>query len=237
MKGVVLAGGNGTRLRPLTLVTNKHLLPVYDKPMVFYPIETLKKGGINEIMVVVGGTHAGHFFRVLKNGEDFGVSIKYAYQEGAGGIAQALGLVEEFADGDDICVILGDNTTDYNISSDVLEFSGGAHIFVKAVHDPERFGVASIGEGYTVTKIVEKPENPESNYAVTGLYMYDYKCFDFIKKLVPSARGELEITDLNNSYLKIGKLKASLLDGYWKDAGSPHSLYEASKFWAERNND
>ena len=210
MKGVVLAGGLGTRLYPLTFATNKHLLPVFDKPMVFYPIQTLVNAGIKEILVVTGGPHAGHFLRVLKNGKELGVKhLEYAYQEGEGGIAQALWLAEDFADGGPVTVILGDNTTDANIRPAVEKFKEGAIVFLKKVPDPQRFGVPvfSKKDPKKIIRIEEKPKKPKSSYAVTGLYIYDNRVFDFIRKCKPSARGELEITDVNNFYIKEGKLR------------------------------
>jgi len=235
MKGVVLAGGLGTRLQPLTSATNKHLLPVYDKPMVFYPINTLVKSGIDEVLVVTGGPHAGHFIRVLKNGESFGLKhLNYAFQEGEGGISAALSLAESFSDGDSLMVILGDNCTDADVSSDVKEFKTGAKIFLKEVSDPERFGVAFL-KGGKIEKIVEKPKTLTSNFAVTGLYIYDSTVFDKIRSIKPSKRGELEVTDLNNCYLREGSLKWSKLEGYWRDAGTFDTLYEAGKYWRDRN--
>lgn len=235
MKGVVLCGGLGTRLRPLTLVTNKHLLPVYDKPMVYRPLETLVNAGITEAMVVVGGPFAGDFIRILKNGEDFGLKhLEYGYQHEEGGIAQALSLAERFASGDSLAVILGDNCTDASIKEPVEEFKSGAMIFLREVPDPQRFGVATIN-GDKVVKIVEKPEKPESNLAVTGLYLYDKTVFKKIKAINPSARGELEITDVNNLYLKEGKLRWAPLPGFWSDAGTIDTLFEVNQYWAQKN--
>jgi len=236
MKGVVLAGGLGTRLLPLTLSTSKHLLPVYDRPMIFYPIATLVKADIREIMVVTGGPHAGDFISVLKNGEELGIKhLEYAYQEGGGGIAAALSLAEGFVDGDNVCVILGDNCTDADITHEVNSFKEGAMIFLKEVPDPERFGVPTFNEKGRITKITEKPAKPESGYAVTGLYVYDSTVFEKIKTLKPSARGELEVTDLNNIYLRDGKLQWRELKGFWKDAGTFETLYEVNKYYAEGN--
>jgi len=236
MKGVVLAGGLGTRLYPLTYATNKHLLPVYDKPMVFYPISTLIKAGIKEVLVVTGGPYAGHFVRVLKNGKELGVKhLEYAYQEGEGGIAAALSLAEDFADGDSICVILGDNCTDADISADVKGFEEGAHLFLRKVPDPERFGVPVFGKNREIIRIEEKPKKPKSSYAVTGLYLYDFSVFSKIKKIKPSGRGELEITDVNNLYLQEKKLTWSILRGYWRDAGTFETLFEANKYWAKKS--
>lgn len=237
MRGVVLAGGLGTRLYPLTRVTNKHLLPVYNKPMVFYPIQTLLNAGIDKIMVVVGGPFAGHFISILKNGTEFGLKkLEYAYQEEEGGISAALGLAESFADGESVAVILGDNTTDANIRGAVESFKSGAKIFLKKVSDPGRFGVPVFSKkgGRTILKIEEKPKKPKSPYAVTGLYIYDNRCFDFIKTLKPSGRGELEVTDLNNLYLKLGELEWEILKGYWADAGTFDTLHTTNKYWAKR---
>lgn len=237
MKGVILAGGLGTRLYPLTKVTNKHLLPVYNKPMVFYPIETLVKAGIADIMVVTGGPHCGHFLSILKNGHELGIKhLEYAYQENEGGIAQALSLAREFVDKDSCSVILGDNTTDYDLSSDVKEFSGGAVVFLKEVPDPERFGVPVFDKSNPekITEIIEKPQQPLNNFAVTGLYIYDNRVFDFVNQIKPSGRGELEITDVNNHYAKEGSLKFKTMSGFWRDAGTFDTLLEANLFWAEK---
>lgn len=237
MKGVVIAGGLGTRLYPLTFATNKHLLPVFDKPMVFYPIQTLVRAGIKEILVITGGPHAGHFLRVLKNGKELGVKhLEYAFQEKEGGIADALSLAEDFADGGNIVAILGDNTTDADISDAVKKFTNGALIFLKKVPDPYRFGVPVFDkkEKGKIIKIEEKPKKPKSNYAVTGLYIYDNQVFDFIRKCKPSARGELEITDVNNFYIKKGELKWEELKGYWRDAGTFETLFLANKYWAAK---
>ncbi len=238
MKGVILAGGLGTRLYPLTHATNKHLLPVFDKPMIFYPIQTLVKAGIKDIMVVVSGPHAGHFIRVLKNGKELGVShLEYAYQEKPdGGIADALALAEDFADGGPITVILGDNTTDADISKPVKEFKEGAVVFLKKVPDPERFGVPRFDEKNPkkIVEIIEKPKNPPSSYAVTGVYIYDNKVFDYIRQCKPSWRGELEITDVNNFYIKAGKLTWAELEGYWWDAGTFETLLYANIYWAKQ---
>jgi len=238
MKGVILAGGLGTRLYPLTHVTNKHLLPVFDKPMIFYPIQTLVKSGITEILIVTSGPHVGHFLGVLKNGKELGIThLEYAYQEKPdGGIADALSLAESFADNEPLAVILGDNTTDADISDAVKNFKGGALVFLKRVGDPARFGVAVFDENdkSRVIGIEEKPEHPKSDMAVTGLYIYDTNVFNYIKTLKPSGRGELEITDVNNRYIKDGKLGWAELNGYWSDAGTFESLFEAGRFWAEK---
>ncbi|KJJ84007.1 glucose-1-phosphate thymidylyltransferase [Candidatus Omnitrophus magneticus] len=237
MKGIVLAGGLGTRLFPLTKITNKHLLPIYNKPMIYYPIEVLVNAGIKDIMIVTGGNHAGDFLRLLGNGEEFGLkAVNYAYQEKEGGIAEALGLAEYFADGEKIVVILGDNIIETNIKKDVTAFKKqekGARIILKEVEHPERFGVVELKNG-KIIDIIEKPKAPKSNYAVTGIYMYDPSVFKIIKTLIPSERGELEITDVNNYYLKKGILTHSILDGWWTDAGTFDSLLKANKLVAEK---
>jgi glucose-1-phosphate thymidylyltransferase len=236
MKGVILAGGLGTRLYPLTWATNKHLLPIYDKPMVFYPIETLVKAGIKEIMLVSSGPHAGHFFRVLKNGRDLGLEhLEYAYQEKPdGGIADALSLAKDFADNEPIVVILGDNTTDANIKKEIDSFKDGAFIFLKKVPDPERYGVPEFDKDNRIVKIEEKPKIPKSSYAVTGLYIYDSDVFEIIKNVKPSERGQLEITDVNNAYLKNKKLNWAELKGFWTDAGTYDGLFRVNNFWARK---
>lgn len=231
MKGIILAGGLGSRLRPLTLVTNKHLLPVYDRPMIYYPIQCLVNAGINEILIVTGGEHAGDFLKLLKNGKQLGVKhLEYAYQEGEGGIADALKLAEEFADNQKVCVILGDNIIEGNIRKSAGEFftqSSGARVILKEVHDPQRFGVVKL-DGDKITQIIEKPENPPSNFAVTGIYFYDADVFKVCQTLKPSSRGELEITDVNNYYLERGDLTHEVLQGWWTDAGTFESLHHAS---------
>jgi len=236
MKGIILAGGLGSRLHPLTKVTNKHLLPVHNKPMIFYPIETLIHAGIHDILIVTGGNNAGDFLRLLGNGRDFGLEhINYTYQEGEGGIAEALGLAEYFASGDRICVVLGDNIIEKNIIAAVESYrkqERGAKILLKEVPDPQRFGVPVL-DGEKVVKIEEKPKNPKSNYAVTGIYMYDSLVFDIIKTLEPSDRGEFEITDVNNAYIERGELTWDLLEGWWTDAGTFESLLRATNLVAE----
>lgn len=220
MKGVILAGGLGTRLAPLTNVTNKCLLPIYDKPMIYYPIETLVKSGITDILLVCGGNAAGEFLRVLGNGEDFGLKhLHYTYQREPKGIADALGLAEEFVAGDNMCVILADNIFEDNFPEVVNEFESGALIFGTEVEHPEHYGVIVQDESGKVTEIIEKPKNPTSNFIATGLYMYDNTVWDFIKQLTPSARGELEITDVNNHYLNDGNLGWHKLNGWWADCG------------------
>jgi glucose-1-phosphate thymidylyltransferase len=236
MKGVVLAGGLGTRLLPLTAVTNKHLLPVYNKPMVYYPIETLINAGIKEIMIVTGGNSAGDFLKLLKNGKAFGLKhLNYTYQEGEGGIAAALALVEDFAEGEPICVVLGDNIIEKNICQAVRAYrhqGGGAKIILKQVSDPQRFGVPEL-DGKRVLRIEEKPKEPKSDYAVIGIYMYDAEVFEIIKTLKPSGRGELEITDVNNAYIARDEMTWDELDGWWTDAGTFESLLYASNLVAE----
>jgi glucose-1-phosphate thymidylyltransferase len=231
MKGVILAGGLGTRLYPLTKITNKHLLPIYSKPMIFYPIETLINAGIKDIMIVTGGSYAGDFLRLMGNGKEFGLKhINYTYQEGEGGIADALSLAEYFADGESICVVLGDNIIEKNISKAVRDFENqkeGAKILLKEVPDPERFGVAEIEDGKLIG-IVEKPSQPKSNLAVIGIYMYDGNVFNIVKTLKPSDRGELEITDVNNAYVQKRIMTWEMLQGWWTDAGTFESLLRAN---------
>jgi len=238
MKGIVLAGGLGSRLAPLTQITNKHLLPVYDKPMIYYPIEALVKADITDIMIVTGGNSAGDFLRLLGNGQSFGLKdVYYTYQRGEGGIAEALSLCEHFADGEKVIVILGDNIFEDDLLPFVDKFrhqKEGARIFLKEVSDPERFGVPEIKDG-KIIKIEEKPKNPKSGYAVTGIYMYDETVFDIAKTLKPSKRGELEISDVNNSYIKNSKLEYDILKGYWTDAGTFESLFNASHLVREKN--
>lgn len=236
MKGVILAGGLGTRLFPLTKITNKHLLPVYDRPMIYYPIECLVNAGIDDIMIVTGGRFAGDFLSLLGNGKDFGLKgLNYAYQEGEGGIAEALGLAEHWAKGDDVAVVLGDNIIERNIRKALSNFRAqkkGAKIILKEVPDPERFGVATLA-GDKVVRIVEKPQNPQSNLAVIGIYMFDGRVWEIIKTLKPSERGELEITDVNNWYIKDGSMTYEVLEGWWTDAGTFKSLHQASTFVAQ----
>lgn len=255
MKGIILAGGLGTRLLPLTKITNKHLLPIYNKPMIYYPIQTLVKAGITEIMIIVSGPHAGDFIPLLKNGEEFGLkSLQFGYQwKPNGGIADALSIAKDFVGGQSCCVILGDNTTDADISEEIKEFNykkllltdcyvPRAHLFLKKVTDPERFGIAEISSildrfgNQTVVSIEEKPKQPKSNLAVTGVYLYSYDVFNYIEECSPSERGELEITDVNNKYLQHGSVSVSEIDGFWSDAGTFESLYRTNKYWAEKDN-
>lgn len=223
MKGIVLAGGTGSRLFPLTKVTNKHLLPVGNKPMIYYPIERLLEAGIKEILIVTGTDHMGDVVNLLGSGKDFGCRFTYKVQDEAGGIAQALGLAENFSGGDPMVVILGDNIFNFSLTDAIQAYSGnGAHIMIKEVPDPSRYGVAEI-LGDKIVGIEEKPTNPKSNFCVTGIYMYDSNVFDYIRTLKPSGRGELEITDVNNHYIQSGKMTFSVLDGWWTDAGTPDS--------------
>ena len=235
VKGVILAGGLGSRLHPLTKVTNKHLLPVFDRPMIYYPLQTLCSAGIREIMIVTGGNSAGDFLRLLGNGAEFGLrGIYYAYQQGEGGIADALRLCEHFADGQRIVVILGDNIFQRSVESHVRRFTeqpSGARILLKEVEDLQRFGVP-VFDGDRIVAVEEKPARPKSRYAVTGLYMYDERVFDCIRTLTPSARGELEIADVNNYYIRDGDLEYDVLDGWWSDAGTFESLFRAGELIA-----
>jgi glucose-1-phosphate thymidylyltransferase len=228
MKGVILAGGTGSRLFPLTKVTNKHLLPVYSKPMIYYPLECLAKAGIEEVLLVTGGSNSGDFIRLLGNGREFGFkTLNYTYQEGAGGIAQALGLAEHFAEGESICLILGDNIIEYTIRDSVRRFrhqGQGAKILLSQVDNPKAYGVAEM-DGDRVVRIVEKPSEPKSNWAVIGIYFYDNKVFEIIKSLKPSARNELEITDVNNAYIERGEMTADKIHGWWADAGENIDFY------------
>jgi glucose-1-phosphate thymidylyltransferase len=236
VKGVVLAGGLGTRLRPLTSVTNKHLLPVYDQPMIYYPIQTLVNAGITDIMIVTGGNSAGDFLKLLGNGKAFGLKhLNYTYQEGEGGIAEALALVEHFAAGESVCVVLGDNIIEGNIAEAARAYKEqgrGAKIILKRVPDPERFGVPEL-DGKNVISIEEKPAKPKSEYAVIGIYMYDENVYDIIRTLKPSGRGELEITDVNNAYIRRDEMTWQELEGWWTDAGTFESLLRASSLVAE----
>lgn len=238
MKGIILAGGTGSRLFPLTKITNKHLLPIFDKPMVYYPIQTLVDAGVKDILLVTGGKNSGDFLRLLGNGKEFGLKhFNYTYQEGEGGIAEALALAEHFADNDKVCVILGDNLIEGNIREQVEDFErqeSGARIFLKEVPDAERFGVAEI-EGDRILGIEEKPAKPKSNYAVTGVYLYDHTVFAKCRDLKPSARGELEITDVNNAYIREGTMTFARLEGWWTDAGTFDSLLRAANLVAGRN--
>ncbi len=236
MKGVILAGGTGSRLMPITRVTNKHLLPIYNKPMIYYPLQTLVQAGIKDILIVSGPEHAGHFLQLLGSGKEFGVKFSYEMQEEPGGIAQALGLAEDFADNGSVAAILGDNIFADDVFLNIKEFAqkpDGAWIFLKQAPDPERFGVAET-RGDKIIKITEKPKKPASNLIVTGLYLYDREVFSIIKSLKPSARGELEITDVNNAYIEHDKMRFSELKGEWTDAGTFDSLFKANQLIARQ---
>jgi glucose-1-phosphate thymidylyltransferase len=240
MKGVILAGGLGSRLYPLTKIANKHLLPIYDKPMIYYPIKTLVDSGIKEIMIIVSGPHVGQFLPVLRNGEEFGCKITYGFQDKPdGGIADALAVTEEFANGSNITVILGDNCTDATFKNEVVEFDKclyfstppRAHLFYKEVPNPQDFGVVTFDYDNDIKEITEKPTEPASNYAVVGVYMYDKNVYNFIKQCKPSGRGQLEVTDINNLYLKNGYVSHSELKGFWSDAGTPDSLFKTNEYY------
>jgi glucose-1-phosphate thymidylyltransferase len=236
IKGIVLAGGLGSRLYPLTAITNKHLLPVWNKPMIYYPIQTLVEAGVKDVMVITGGNNAGDFLRLLGNGKELGLRhIEYAYQKGEGGIADALSLAEDFADNSKIAVILGDNIIEKSIKKFVEAFRKqpeGARILIKKVRDPERFGVVEFA-GKNITRITEKPKKPKTSYAVTGIYFYDKRVFDIVKGLKPSKRGELEITDVNNTYIKAGIMQYDILSGFWTDSGTFDSLLNANNLVAK----
>jgi len=236
MKGVILAGGRGTRLSPLTNITNKHLLPVADKQMILYPLQTLLQAGIRQIMVVTGPDHAGHFMNLLGSGKEFGCNLTYRIQDESGGVAHALNLTKDFVDGDNCTVILGDNLFDENFFPHISSFKEGAMTFYKAVDDPQRFGVMELDSAGHVLSIEEKPEQPKSNFAQVGLYIYDEHAFEIISNLQPSKRGELEVTDLNNTYLRQGKLTARPVRGFWSDAGTFQSLQQATEFFSQRSN-
>ena len=234
MKGIICAGGKGSRLYPLTRATNKHLLPIYNKPMIYYPIQTLVNAGITEILIIVSEPHAGDFINMLRNGEEFNLKkVEFAFQDAnILGIAGAISCGESFADDNNIIVILGDNTTDANIREDVKKFKSGAKVFLKKVENPQRFGVPIFNKKGEIIKIEEKPKRPKSKYAVTGLYIYDNSVFDRIKTLKKSTRGELEVTDLNNGYIKDHSLNWSELNGFWNDAGTFESLFKSNQYWA-----
>lgn len=235
MKGIILAGGKATRLRPLTLVTSKQLLPVYDKPMIYYPMNTLLQAGIKEILIIVAPEYAGHFLHLLGSGKKFNCDFSYEIQEEPKGLADAFIVGEKFIGTDDVALILGDNIFDYNFSEDVKSFESGARVFAKKVHDPERYGVVKFNEKMTAEKIVEKPREWISDFAVTGFYLYDNRVIEVAKNLKPSDRGEIEITDVNNWYLNKNELDVKIVDGIWEDAGTFESLFRANKFWAEKS--
>lgn len=237
MKGIILAGGSATRLRPLTKITSKQLLPVYDKPMIFYPIETLARAGIKEMLIIVAPQYAGHFLNLLGSGKDLGLKFSYEVQEEPKGLADAFIVGENFIGSDPVTMILGDNIFEHDFSSDIQQFKSGARIFAKEVHDPERFGVVEFDEKFKVISIVEKPEHPKSNFAAVGIYIYDNRVIKFAKELTPSERGEIEIVDLHNKYLERGELDVRIIEGMWEDAGTFDSLLRVSNFMAARKKD
>ncbi len=234
MKGIILAGGKATRLRPLTKITSKQLLPIYNKPMIFYPIETLVKAGIKDILIIIAPDYAGHFLNLLGSGKDFGAKFSFEIQDEARGLAEAFTIGENFIGKDNVTMILGDNIFDYDFSGSIKNFSGGAKIFAKHVEDPERFGVVEFDDEHKVLSIVEKPSEPKSNYAVVGMYIYDNKVINYAKSLTPSERGEIEITDINNLYKESGELTVDIIEGMWEDAGTFDSLLRANNLMAEK---
>lgn len=234
MKGIILAGGKATRLRPLTKITSKQLLPIYNKPMIFYPIETLVKAGIKDILIIIAPDYAGHFLNLLGSGKEFGAKFSYEIQDEARGLAEAFTIGENFIGRDNVTMILGDNIFDHDFSSSIKNFSGGAKIFAKKVADPERFGVVEFDDEHKVLSIVEKPTQPKSEFAVVGMYIYDNKVINYAKNLTPSERGEIEITDINNLYKESGELTVDIIDGMWEDAGTFDSLLRANNLMAEK---
>lgn len=234
MKGIILAGGNATRLRPLTKITSKQLLPIYNKPMIFYPIETLVRAGIKDILIIVSPQYAGHFMNLLGSGKDFGVKFSYEIQEAPNGLAQAFVIGENFIGSDNVAMILGDNIFDDDFSDSIKDFKKGGMVFAKKVHDPARFGVVEFNEEMKALSIEEKPKEPKSNHAVVGLYIYDNRVINYAKGLTPSSRGEIEITDINNIYLKDGELSVNIIDGMWEDAGTFDSLLRVSNHMAQK---
>lgn len=235
MKGIILAGGRATRLRPLTKITSKQLLPVYNKPMIYYPLETLLKTGIKEILIIISPEYAGHFLHLLGSGKEFGAKFTYEIQEEPRGLADAFIVGEDFMDNGDVTMILGDNIFDEDFSSIIRNFKGGGHVFAKEVPDPERYGVIEFDNSNKVLSIVEKPAQPKSNYAMVGLYVLDHRASQFARKAKPSARGEIEITEVINAYKDIGELKVSKIEGIWEDAGTFDSLLRANMYWAKKN--
>lgn len=234
MKGIILAGGRATRLRPLTKITSKQLLPVYNKPMIYYPLETLLNAGITEILIIIAPEYAGHFLNLLGSGRDFGAKFTYEIQDEPRGLADAFIIGEDFIDDDDVTMILGDNIFDHDFTEHIKNFKGGASVFAKKVHDPKRFGVVEFDQDGKVLSIEEKPENPKSDFAAVGVYTYDNSVVKYAKNLKPSARGEIEITDLNNVYLKKGQLQVSVIEGMWEDAGTFDSLVRANVLMAKK---
>ena len=235
MKGIILAGGRATRLRPLTKITSKQLLPIYNKPMIFYPIETLVKAGIKDILIIMAPEYSGHFLNLLGSGKDFGAKFSYEVQDEPRGLADAFRIGENCIGNDNVTMILGANIFDYDFTESIKTFQSGAKVFAKEVPDPERFGVVEFDNERKVLSIVEKPEQPKSNYAVVGIYIYDNQVVDFARNLQPSPRGEIEITDINNLYLQKGQLKVDIIDGRWEDAGTFDSLLAANIYWAKKN--
>lgn len=235
MKGIILAGGKATRLRPLTKITSKQLLPVYNKPMIFYPIETLTKAGITEILIIIAPEYAGHFLNLLGTGRDFGAKFTYEIQEEPRGLADAFIMGKDFIGDDNVTMILGDNIFDHDFSHDIQNFQSGGHVFAKKVPDPQRYGVVEFDNNFNVLSIVEKPENPKSEYAVPGIYIFDNRASEFASKVKPSPRGEIEIPDVMNQYLEKGELRVSIVDGQWQDAGTFDSLLEANNYWATKH--
>ncbi len=235
MKGIILAGGRATRLRPLTKITSKQLLPIYNKPMIFYPIETLVNAGIKDILIIMAPDYAGHFLNLLGSGKDFGARFTYEIQEEPRGLADAFLVGENFIGKDNVTMILGDNIFDYDFKNSIKSFQSGAKIFAKKVHDPQRFGVVEFDENNRVLSIVEKPTEPKSDYAAVGIYIYDNEVIKYAKNLEPSPRGEIEITDINNIYLQQGTLTVDVIDGIWEDAGTFDSLLAANNYWAQKN--
>ncbi len=235
MKGIILAGGRATRLRPLTKITSKQLLPVYNKPMIFYPIETLTTAGITDILIIIAPEYAGHFLNLLGTGRDFGAKFTYEIQEEPKGLADAFIMGEDFIGGDNVTMILGDNIFDYDFSQDIQNFKTGGHVFAKKVSDPQRYGVVEFDNNHNVLSIIEKPEHPKSEYAVPGIYIFDNRASQFAKNVKPSTRGEIEIPDVMNQYLERKELKVSIVDGEWQDAGTFDSLLEASNYWASKH--
>ncbi|MBP7832816.1 MAG: NTP transferase domain-containing protein [Candidatus Levybacteria bacterium] len=237
MKGIILAGGSATRLRPLTKITSKQLLPVYNKPMIFYPIETLARAGIKEMLIIVAPQYAGHFLNLLGSGKELGLKFSYEVQEEPRGLADAFIVGENFIGEDSVTMILGDNIFEHDFAQDIQDFKSGARIFAKKVHDPERFGVVEFDQNYKVLSIVEKPENPKSDYAAVGIYIYDNNVIKYAKELKPSSRGEIEIVDLHNKYREKGDLDVRIIEGMWEDAGTFDSLLRVSNFMAAREKD
>lgn len=235
MKGIILAGGSATRLRPLTKITSKQLLPVYNKPMIYYPVETLVRAGIKDILIIISPEYAGHFLNLLGTGKEFGCKFTYEIQEKPRGLSDAFIVGEQFIKGDNVTMVLGDNLFDYDFTKEISQFKSGGHVFAIKVHDPQRYAVVEFDTNMKVISIEEKPQVPKSDYAVPGLYIFDQRASEFAKKVKPSARGEIEIPDLYNQYLAGGELKVSIIDCVWEDAGTFDSLLRANNYWAEKS--